>query len=178
MHILNKLAYALAIILAMILATSPAAANKDFPVKGMVLLDRPLEYGEYFWDETDIPAGEVTIVADLAADQLYIYRGGYELARATFIQGDYETPTIAGAYTILEKDEDHYSSTYDRAPMPFNLRLTWSGYAIHGTAQVSDDYATHGCLGLPVEFAKILFKHTKVGTRVLITRRWQPSLYW
>ncbi len=161
-------------------AVTPATASSmaQFPVEGYVELDRRLDYGEYYWDETDVPKGKITFVADIEADQVFVYRAGYEIGRATFIQGDYDTPTPPGVYSVLEKDADHVSSTYNNAPMPYNLRLTWSGYALHGTAEVADIWATHGCVGLPLEFSEILFRHAKVGTPVLITRRWKPEIYW
>lgn len=161
-----------------LVATAAPANASTFDVKGFVELDHRLDYGQYFWDEKDVPQGKITIVADIEADQVYVYRAGYEIGRATFIQGDYDTPTPPGEYKVLEKDADHVSSTYNNAPMPYNLRLTWSGYALHGTADVADIWATHGCVGLPLEFSEILFRHAKVGTPVLITRRWKPEIYW
>ena len=150
----------------------------DAAIHGFVELDRPLEYGEYFWDEDDVPAGEVIIVADLDADQMYVYRGGYEIGRSTFIQGSIAKRTPVGVYPVLEKDADHYSSIYDNAPMPHMLRLTWDGIAIHGSAEISDDLATRGCIGLPRPFAAILFRYAQKGTKVIVTRRWKPEIYW
>ena len=155
-----------------------AQSGLDAAIRGFVELDRPLEYGEYFWDEKDVPAGEVLIVADLDADQMYIYRGGYEIGRSTFIQGSLAKSTPVGVYPILEKKADHYSNIYDGAPMPHMLRLTWDGIAIHGSATISDEYATRGCIGLPRPFAAILFAHAAKGTKVIVTRHWKPEIYW
>jgi hypothetical protein len=138
--------------------------------------DAPLYYGEFFWDETGAPRARPEIVVDLRAEQLYVYRGGVEIARAVITRGwkNYKTPT--GTFPILEKDADHYSSTYDRAPMPYNLRLTWQGIAIHG-ADVDDIAATHGCIGIPLEFAKTLFRNMRVGDKVHVTNNWKPEVY-
>lgn len=155
-------------------ATPALAAPK---VHSVAQLESPLGFGDYFWDETGVPQkGAVRIVVDIEAEQIYIYRGGWEIARAKVLRGweKYRTPT--GTFKILEKDADHYSSTYDNAPMPFNLRLTWKGVAIHGS-DVDDISATHGCVGVPLEFARTLFKHVKVGDPVLITRNWMPNAY-
>lgn len=149
-------------------------------VRHFVQLDRPLRFGEHFWDESYVRAnglqGRAQIVVDLEAEQLYVYRAGVEIARTKITRGweEYETPT--GIFPILEKDADHYSSTYDNAPMPYNLRLTWAGVAIHG-ADVDDVAATHGCIGVPLEFARKLFSNVHVGYKVLITRNWQPGIY-
>jgi len=151
-----------------------------FAVRHYVQLDRPLQFGEHFWDETYVRnnglRGKAQIVVDLEAEQLYVYRAGVEIARTRITRGweQYETPT--GVFPILEKDADHYSSTYDNAPMPYNLRLTWPGVAIHG-ADVDDVSATHGCIGVPLEFARKLFSNVHVGYKVLITRNWQPAIY-
>ncbi len=40
--------------------------------------------------------------------------------------------------------------------MPYMLRLTNDGVAIHGS-NVRQGYATHGCIGVPTDFAKLLF---------------------
>jgi len=72
----------------------------------------------------------------------------------------YETPT--GVFTILEKDRDHRSRTYDDAPMPFQQRLTWKGVALHA-GNLPGFPASHGCIRLPLEFAKKLFEVTPMG---------------
>jgi len=105
-----------------------------------------------------------------------VYRGGVEIARAVITRGWGKHRTPTGRFPILEKDADHYSSTYNNAPMPFNLRLTWKGIAIHG-ADVDDEAATHGCIGIPLDFARILFKNVRVGDKVVITRNWLPEVY-
>jgi lipoprotein-anchoring transpeptidase ErfK/SrfK len=53
--------------------------------------------------------------------------------------------------------------------MPFTLRLTNDGVAIHGS-DVAKGAATHGCLGVPVEFAKLLFDQMRVGDEVLVVQ--------
>lgn len=155
-------------------AASPLAVNH------YVELDRPLEFGEHFWDEAYVRLnslhGPAQIVVDLEVEQLYVYRAGVEIARSKITRGweEYDTPT--GIFPILEKDADHYSSTYDNAPMPYNLRLTWKGVAIHGS-EVDDISATHGCIGVPLEFARKLFSNVRVGDKVLVTHNWQRDIY-
>ena len=169
----NRLALTFLALFALTLPVSLSAAPK---VNTVAELDSPLYYGEYFWDETGAPKGRAQIVVDLEEEQLYVYRGGVEIARAVITRGWLKHRTPTGTFKILEKDADHYSSTYNNAPMPYNHRLTWKGIAIHG-AEVDDEAATHGCIGVPVEFARELFKHTRVGDRVLVTRNWMPGAY-
>jgi L,D-transpeptidase catalytic domain len=139
-------------------------------------IDAPLYYGEFFWDESGAPRARPEIVVDLRAEQIYVYRGGVEIGRAVITRGwgNYKTPL--GTFPILEKDADHYSSTYGGAPMPYNLRLTWAGIAIHG-ADVDNIAATHGCIGIPLEFARTLFRNTRVGDKVFVTNNWKPEIY-
>ncbi|QAY79749.1 L,D-transpeptidase [Sphingosinicella sp. BN140058] len=153
-------------------ALAPPAAP-IFAVRSILALDHPLAAGDYAWSDEGVPEGPLTIVADLAAEKLYVYRGGIEIGRTSMISGWGDKPTPLGVFPILEKDRDHVSNIYD-APMPFMLRLTWDGISIHGSV-VSDDYATHGCLGIPDEFAATLFAQAKRGDYVLVTRGWKAN---
>jgi lipoprotein-anchoring transpeptidase ErfK/SrfK len=53
--------------------------------------------------------------------------------------------------------------------MPYMLRLTNDGISIHGS-DVADGYVTHGCVGIPVAFARKLFAAVKLGDKVIVTR--------
>jgi hypothetical protein len=136
---------------------------------GPLLLDvnRWLAPGEYAWAAAPPADGPLAIVADLRARTLSVYRGEVEIGRSSMTYGADDKPTPLGTFPILEKDADHYSNLYDNAPMPWMLRLTNDGVAIHG-AEVADDAATHGCIGLPHEFAERLFALVKKGDRVTI----------
>lgn len=156
---------------------APQAVYAAPNVHTVAQIDEPLYFGDYFWDEEGVPnKGAVRVVVDLQAEQLYVYKGGYEIARAKILRGWERWQTPTGTFKILEKDADHYSSTYDNAPMPYNLRLTWKGVAIHGS-DVDDESATHGCVGVPLDFARILFRYTRVGDPVLITNNWMRDVY-
>ena len=58
------------------------------------------------------------------------------------------------------------STLYD-ADMPYMLRLTTDGVAIHAS-NVRAGAATHGCIGIPPEFAKLLFEQVRRGDLVAI----------
>lgn len=51
--------------------------------------------------------------------------------------------------------------------MPYTLQLTNDGVSIHGST-VRWGAATHGCIGVPLEFARRLFNQAKVGDEVTI----------
>ena len=133
-------------------------------------LDIPhwLRPGEWVWNEEGAPArGPTIVVVNIRARVLSVYRSGHEIGRSSLIYGADNKPTPVGTFPILEKDADHVSNLYD-APMPHMLRLTWDGIAIHGSEHLADDAATRGCVGLPREFAALLFPRVRIGDRVVI----------
>ena len=96
---------------------------------------------------------------------LYDANGGALRARVSTGRTDYETPV--GIYSVLEKQQEHYSNVYDDASMPFMQRITWSGLSLHGG--VLPGYpASHGCVRMPNDFAEQIFPLTKIGMRVIV----------
>lgn len=143
--------------------------DQRFVIKRILPITGPIRYGEWHWDEAGVPDGPLVITVDLDARVLSVFRGGYEIGATAVLLGTQEKPTPLGVFPIMMKRAEHYSSTYDDAPMPFTMRLTDDGIAIHGTT-VERGYASHGCVGTPTPFAKKLFSAAKLGDRVFITR--------
>ncbi|MDB5688170.1 MAG: hypothetical protein JWL91_46 [Sphingomonas bacterium] len=143
------------------------AADEPFVIKRILDVPTPFRHGDYAWDDEGVPAGPLVITVDLAAQVLSVFRGGYEIGAAVILYGATDKPTPLGVFPITQKDATHVSNLYD-APMPYMLRLTNDGVAIHGS-EVDWNYATHGCIGVPVKFAKMLFAQAKLGDRVIIT---------
>lgn len=170
------------LLIALLAMPSCAFAATGVAAKGPIVLailtpDSPLQEGEYLWEPERAPTGKIEIVADVARDTLYVYRGGVEIGRTILIYGADEKPTPIGSFPILQKKARHISNLYN-APMPYMQRLTWDGVALHGSGETVDNrYATHGCIGLPDEFASLLFRATKLGDRVTVTRNWLPQFY-
>lgn len=146
-----------------------AKSASPFTVKRVMTLSAPLRHGDWAWDDAGVPPGPIVVTVDLKAETLSVFRGGYEIGVAAILFGATDKPSPTGVFPILEKDADHVSSTYDNAPMPYMLRLTRDGVAIHGS-EVQWGYATHGCIGVPVPFARKLFGITGVGDVVIVTR--------
>ena len=73
-----------------------------------------------------------------------------------------------GVFSIIQKSRHHVSNLYD-ASMPFMQRLTWSGTALH-EGPLPGHPASHGCIRLTGNFAQMLWKATKIGARVIVTR--------
>lgn len=150
-------------------AAAPETNLPDLVIHTELPITAWLRPGEYAWNDDGVPAGPATIVVNLKGRVLSVYRAGFEIGRSSIIYGADDKPTPTGTFPILEKDAVHFSSTYDNAPMPHMLRLTMDGVALHGS-ELADDLGTHGCVGLPKEFAALLFSAARVGDRVMI---WQ-----
>ena len=88
--------------------------------------------------------------------------------------GTGKVPTPTGVFPISQKDAHHISNLYD-APMPWMLRLTNDGVTIHGS-NVQNGFASHGCIGVPIDFAKTLYGKVHLGDLVFITRGKQVGL--
>ena len=137
-------------------------------IRSVLNVAAPLRFGTYVWNEERVPAGPVWIYVDLSRQLLSVFRGGHEIGSAVILYGASNKPSPTGAFPVLQKAADYHSRTYD-APMPFMLRLTADGVAIHGS-NVRDGAATHGCIGVPTEFARRLYQHIALGDRVVIVR--------
>ena len=149
---------------------APPASNDPFVIKSILPIEGSIRYGDWFWDESAAPqAGKLVITVDLDARVISAFRDGHEIGTAVALLGTRAHPTPVGTFPILTKEKDNVSEKYDNAPMPWTLRLTWEGIAIHGSP-VLNGYASHGCIGVPDAFAAKLFAAAKRGDKVIITR--------
>ncbi len=126
-----------------------------------------LKPGQWVWAPQVAPAGPLLIYVDLSRQRATVYRNGVRIAVTTISSGrdGHETPT--GVFTILQKDVDHKSSLYNAAPMPYQQRLTWDGVALHAGG-LPGYPESHGCVHLPMGFAKALFGITRLGATVVV----------
>ena len=127
-----------------------------------------LKPGEWVWAESVAPAGPVLIYVDLSRQLATVYRNGVRIGISTVSTGKPGYPTPTGVFTILQKDPTHHSNKYENAPMPFQLRLTWDGVALHAGG-LPGYPESHGCVHLPLKFAQELFKITNLGVTVVIS---------
>ena len=159
------------VIAGLILASAAGSAwAKPVELNGRPFLDvaAHLKPGEFIWAPERAPTGPALVVVNLATQRLAMFRGGVPIAASTISSGKigHETPT--GVFTILEKNEKHFSKTYNNAAMPNMQRLTWKGIALHA-GNLPGYPASHGCVRLPLEFSKLLFGQTNLGMTVVIT---------
>lgn len=126
-----------------------------------------LKPGEWVWAGKIAPTGPILVYVDLGRQRATVYRNGVRIAVSTISSGKEGHATPTGVFTILQKAKDHRSRTYDNAPMPYMQRLTWKGVALHA-GNLPGYPASHGCVRLPLEFAKILFDNMPMGGTVVI----------
>lgn len=153
-------------------AAAPAPIDPSaYVVKSVLTVGKPFVHGDWYWDESAAPAakgGKIVVTVDLKAQVLSVFRDGHEIGTAVMIYGADTKPTPLGVFQVSFRKAQHVSSLYD-APMPYTLRLTNDGVAIHGSEAMRPDAATHGCVGVPIAFAKKLFGAVALGDTVIVT---------
>ncbi len=158
---------------AFLIAMTPLAqanaqgAGQSEPV-GLLGQPGQLKPGQWVWAPELATEGPVLVYVDLTRQIATVYRNGVRMAVTTVSSGKpgFDTPT--GVFTILQRDANHHSSKYNDAPMPFTERLTWQGVALHAGG-LPGYPSSHGCVHLPLAFAKDLFGVESLGGTVIIT---------
>ena len=133
-----------------------------------------LKPGEFSWNPERAGAGPLVIIIGLNDQTLSAYRNGICIARSSISSGAKGRSTPVGVFTILEKEVTHFSNKYHHAPMPYMQRLTWKGIALHG-GDLPGYPASHGCIRLPREFARLLYSVTTRGSTVIVVDEKAPK---
>lgn len=157
------------ILSAMALVSSSAwaqGATASSPPEFARIADQ-LKPGQWVWAPQVATNGPLLVYVDLSRQLATVYRNGVRIAVTTISSGKpgHETPT--GVFTILQKDANHHSSKYNNAPMRYQERLTWDGVALHAGG-LPGYPESHGCVHLPIEFARELFGITSLGATVVV----------
>jgi hypothetical protein len=161
--ILQVLAVTVALVAAPVLAQGATVSS---PIE-LARASETLKPGQWVWAPSISPTGPVIVYVDLGRQIATVYRNGVGIGVSTVSSGKkgHETPT--GVFTILQKDAKHHSSKYHNASMPYQQRLTWDGVALHGGG-LPGYPESHGCVHLPLAFAKLLFGVTELGLTVVM----------
>jgi hypothetical protein len=114
------------------------------------------------------PSGPLHVIVSIDKQRATLFDNGVAVASTAISTGTPDHPTPMGLFTVIQKSRHHVSNLYD-APMPFMQRITWSGSALH-EGPLPGYPASHGCVRLTGNFAQLLWKTTKMGARVIITR--------
>ena len=126
-----------------------------------------LKPGQYLWRDVPDNAEPERVVISLTDQLAFVYRGDTLVAVSTISTGRDEKPTPTGIFSVLDKRPFYRSKKYDNAPMPWMQRIDQYGIALHGGFNPGYP-ASHGCVRLPVAFAKKLYSVTDVGTPIYI----------
>src|SRR5688572_3254237 len=161
----GRCAFAATTALLMVSASIDSAQAAD--TSTAISEETSLRPGEFVWQPERAQQGTVEIVVSIPLQRAYVYRGGTLIGVSTVSTGRTGHETPVGTFNILEKRREHYSNLYNNAPMPFMQRLTWGGVALHA-GQIPGRPASHGCVRLPLDFARQLFSVTQVGASVHI----------
>ncbi|MGA7329928.1 MAG: L,D-transpeptidase family protein [Rhodomicrobium sp.] len=151
------------------LAVLGAAALIAVAVDGVSSANARQSRREERHTQSRAPGTPLLAVIALAQQRVSVYGASGRIMEAPVSTGARGHETPAGIYSILEKEEEHHSTLYDDASMPFMERLTWTGIAVHAGA-LPGYPASHGCTRLPYGFAQELYQVTKPGMRVVIVR--------
>ena len=126
-----------------------------------------LRPGQYLWRNVPVNAGPERMVISLSDQLAFLYRGNALMAVATISTGRGDKPTPTGIFAVEDKKPFYRSKKYDNAPKPWMQRIDQYGIALHGGFNPGFP-ASHGCIRLPLDFAKKLYTVTDVGTPVYI----------
>jgi hypothetical protein len=140
----------------------PRAIAQDQPIDPATL--KP---GAFQWQPQRAPNGPVVVLVSIPKQWVVVYRSGVRIGASSCSTGKPGHRTPSGVFVVLQKDQHHHSSTYNNAPMPYMERLTWQGVALRA-GNLPGYPASHGCIRLPLDFAKLLFGVTALGTPVIV----------
>jgi ankyrin repeat protein len=110
---------------------------------------------------------DVRIEVSLDEQRARYYRRGELILSATISTGRDGFATKPGEYVITDKHLEHHSTLYHNASMPYFMRLSCQAFGLH-EGVVTGRPASHGCIRLPGEVARRLFKEAPIGTWVSI----------
>jgi ankyrin repeat protein len=110
---------------------------------------------------------EVRIEVSLDEQRARYYRNGQLVLTSEISTGRDGFATKPGEYVITDKHLEHHSTLYHNASMPYFMRLSCQAFGLH-EGYVTGRPASHGCIRLPGDVARRLFKEAPVGTWVSI----------
>ncbi len=117
------------------------------------------------------------IEIDLTNNRLYVYENGRKRFEAITSDGRPGMPTPSGEFSVLKKEERHWSGKYGLW-MPYSLMFHPGGFYIHRLPEWPSGYVegenhlgidvSHGCVRVGYKEAKVLYDMVEVGTPVII----------
>jgi len=108
----------------------------------------------------------ISVVVSISKQRVYLMVDNDVAIDSPISSGRHGRATPTGSFTVSEKDKNHVSTIY-HCPMKYFLRLSGMSFGLH-VGQLPGYPASHGCVRLPEQVAKLLFQTATVGTPVTI----------
>ncbi|MDB6174761.1 MAG: hypothetical protein JWL59_4072 [Chthoniobacteraceae bacterium] len=114
------------------------------------------------------PAPEqVRIEISIGSQRAQLIKNGIPVLSTSISTGRRGYPTPQGRFVITDKDRSHVSTIY-KVKMPFFMRLSCREFGMH-EGYAANPFASHGCIRLPAQVARQLYREVPIGTVVTIT---------
>lgn len=123
---------------------------------------------------TALPEAEARGLQFYLSTQSFNYsENGEVVVSGPIASGKARSPTPKGKYRILSKDKDKESSRYDNevgtpAWMPYAMQF-YGNYFLH-EGYLPGQPASHGCIRLGHDHARLLFERMKIGDPVIVSK--------
>ncbi len=121
MKLLKILALSVALLTTVQAMQQPSSHTKGTPTGKPTGQLKP---GQYWWKPQLSPSGPLMVLVSVPEQTMHVYRNGILIGRSTVSTGSKGHATPGGVFSILGKNQEHYSKKYDNAPMPNMQRLT------------------------------------------------------
>ncbi len=121
------------------------------------------------------PGGPKRVIVDKTVQKLSAFEGKQLVMESHVSTGGPGHNTPSGSFRAGYKEEIHYSSLYENAPMPWSVQVH-GNFFIHGFSSVPDHPASHGCIRMPLDGdnpAKRFYEWVDVGTPITVTGNWK-----
>ncbi len=109
--------------------------------------------------------GPSRVEVDLGRQVLFLYEGGALSSILAVSSGTAATPTPTGAFRFYRYDPGWHTSRLGRL---YNAVYFYGGYAIHGSASVPAQPASHGCIRISLASAEWFPSHVSTSTAVYV----------
>jgi len=148
-----------------------------------------------YWNGDGV-SGPPGVTIDLSQQRAYFYKGSELVGVSLISTGTDQHPTPPGDFKITQKSKDHESNLYgdykypdgtiaqkdvdtskdpqppgtiyDGADMPYFMRFN-GGIGMHG-GYLPGFPASHGCIRMPIEMARIYYENVEKNTPVRVIR--------
>lgn len=114
------------------------------------------------------PPEKLRIEISLADQRARLIKDGVSVLSTDISTGRPGFSTPEGRFVVTDKHDIHMSTIY-KVKMPFFMRLNCRDFGMH-EGSVADHFASHGCIRLPSDVARRLFREVPIGTLVTIAR--------